>query len=321
MNADKIKHKLKNQKVNSLKHLMNTTKGKIINKLQLNSIRSKILRWSIAFIVIPLIAVGIITTFIILDVLEKKVSETNLQTVVQARENLDFLMQELEKSLNIIIYNDDIRSILKNKELKTDSMARYRSRDTLEKVTKNFLSTKSEIVYINLSMKNFEYTSMYGIVSYAFEKLNLYYIDDGQFYKELKRKGNNSCWFDEVSFLNNHMLKNCIYFAKIIYDENTSNELGILTIGIDKDALSEYLKEDNTLETRGLMAVATNEKQILPLSNSDNGLERIIAGSLNIKDNSYEKSFKFTSDGKAYLASFSKSQYSGWNVVNIIPIK
>lgn len=306
---------------------MDTVIAMIFTRLKLKvrffSIRTKILIISVLCIVIPLTIVGTISSYITANIVKKQVSEANLQTTIQSRENLDFILQELQKSVEKLVVDEEIMGILRETDFevlsKEDYYAYVKRKNLIGDVFTNFLISRPEISYINLSIKGTEITSK-DDVDYILNQLNFYETDNGRIYSAVMNTEGRYIWGSGTKILNKSAYNDLMFYVGVVYDDQNSKELGLLTIAVKKNAIIKRMCKDDDEQYKGLLAVISESELIFPLSDTSKLLNELDIEVLNGQCSDSCKVFEGDlSDGR-YLIAFDDSKYSGLRLINILPM-
>lgn len=295
-------------------------KNKLVSLFHFESIRSKILALSILLIVVPLVIVGAISSSITTHILKDSISETNLKTAKQARENLDFLMDEMEKALNKVVLDEKIQEMIINIGNRDDSLTYYKNKENIEREFRIFLSSKPEISYINFSTRKVEIIQ--GIYNSDYlDKTNLYNAGSGDFYKTLRKSNKTEFWLSSLDFIKDDSLSNCIYYVKIVDNLKNSNELGLLVVGIDKDAIIADLQEGKAYGLSNFLSVVDGDETVLVLSEPSKLFDKVPQAFISELHKRSGESFESSIDKSRYLVSYDLSDYSKWGVLSMIPME
>jgi hypothetical protein len=289
------------------------------------SIQNKILVLSILSILISTVIVGSISSSITAKIIKDKISENNRQMAVQVSENLDYLMMEIEKSADILLENEYVQSLFQEEASgETDPIFIYETSKAIEKLFSKLIINKSEISYINLSTPSNQFALETGIGMGVFQDpVNIYQAKEGKVYQTLEKRGQTSFWEDEIQLKSEQSKKNRINYVRILKDAETSRSIGILMIGVSKDVLSEKLISNIYPRHQNYFAIMDRDTPILVLSSNsetkddDGNFSYFYSDSIEKSKDSDEIKIGHTK----YLFSKNHSDYSGWDAVNMAPLR
>ncbi|NLP45899.1 MAG: hypothetical protein GX347_02505 [Epulopiscium sp.] len=283
------------------------------------SIEMKIRVLSIICIIIPLTIVGILSSSITFRILKKQTNEAHIQKSLQSINNIDFILQDIQKSVDTLVMNQEIIDILLTTDfsyLMDENYYEYvKSKNVIQDIFTNYLIGHPEIAYINFSTKETAITAKED-VDFCLNQLNLYQLEQGKWYKHIKNFKDSFIWEDGSTLLHKNSYKDLIFYVSMVYHNETSQELGMVAIGIKKRALLKKIKQ-SLVSDKDIIAIIHKKKIILDPFNIANQLNMMMLNKEMDKDNTMPFSFECKIDSDPYLGAYGSSFYSGWDIIHI----
>lgn len=196
------------------------------------SLQYKVLLFSLVIIIIPISILGIISFVKSSQILEQKISQSNLNTVKQIGNNIEFIVQSIGDTSLYLIQNEDVRGYLK--------LSGSESPDHISgkeiKITTDMLQLMTPKIFINsIYIKGF---NNFVLNTAGTENV----ISETTMNNVLKLNGDGLWYLDRVINYNKKLI-NVYSMAKVINDvDDITKKLGILKINIDESAFYNIYK-------------------------------------------------------------------------------
>lgn len=293
----------------------------------MKTIRSEILIKGVISIFLPLFVFAVTHVFYISKTLVETAQTSQLQTTAQLRDNLDLVLNEIERSSIHLSNNSLIRSIFSNPGITTDEITRLRLQSQLDTIFFNFFGSRPEIEYINLSGKGFQFILHTDhLQNYRMGTYNAY-VDSSDNMGDILKKPIDSLneeylWVDRIDNLQGAFHEKYIYLIKRIYDSTNvrdRTEIGRLIVGVNKDRLSDTLRTVNSDIHADASCILVSDSSLIAIHNQplidtlkQSGLFKDIQ-----KTCETASSNKITYHRNSYMVSSYSSMRSGWQIIKI----
>lgn len=271
----------------------------------------KILLFSLIVIVIPITILGVISFRKSSQVLEEKISLSNMNTVEQIGNNIDFIVQNVLDISMYLIQNDDLRGYLTLEENETHNVI-VKNRLKIENGLMELISPK---VFINsIYIKGFN-----NLEINTNNAIN--HISQQNMEKSIALLGAPMWYLDTVYDYNRRPTK-VFSMLRSIYDiNNISKKMAIMKINVDENAFYNIYKdkvigqgdEFFILDNNGTIISATSKDKIGQAFN----YSILGKNSLNRK----KGYFKINVQGKVFLVTYYEIKNNGWKIVNMVPLE
>lgn len=163
-----------------------------MSKSRFFSLQYKVLIFSFVIIIIPITILGMISFVKSSQILEQKISQSNLNTVKQIGNNIEFIVQNIRDTSLYLIQNEDVREYLK---LHGNESPDHISGKEI-KITTDLLQLMSPKIFINsIYIKGFN-----GYVLNTAGTKNI--INEATIDNALKLKGGCMWYLDKVTNYN-----------------------------------------------------------------------------------------------------------------------
>lgn len=277
------------------------------------SLQYKIFIFSLVIISVPLMTLGIFSYNESLKIVKEKVSISNLNTVRQVGERIEFIFQDVHDLSFFLIRNNAVRSFFMQKK-----DAKKSEEDT------NLIQLNNELMML-LSSKPYIY-SIYlrgfnGISTDTRNATNP--IDSGAEDEIIRLKG-GYLW--DIGTITNYdgSVKEVFSLMRVINDMNyIPNKLAIMKINIDEQEISNLYRSEITGD-KDHFFIINQERRIISAANKDNPgvlnlLSRQVAGE--IPPNTTEGYFQAMVDGEEYLITYYQLSNMQYTIINAVPLK
>lgn len=270
------------------------------------SLRLKLAIIAVILIAIPMLAISFTYTKTVKEIISKKYTETAIQSVYEAGEQIDFILRDVEDFSTVIISNAELLKMAENPGL-------Y-SMDEFNTLLRSFILSRDDIEVIDLALDG-------GTYSIGANMIDTKSTIDA----ELQESSGQPVWLDTqshvIEILSGKFHKNYFALGRKIINYNTLDDLGYLVINMEEVMLEQAYKSllDNDFEdiyicdSTGTIISHTDKKKI---------------GST-IKFKPYAQSILNTSTQKGYfeffedvdkVAIYSTISSNGWRIIKTLPI-
>ncbi len=269
------------------------------------SLRLKLGIIAVILIAIPMLAISFTYTRTVKDIITKKYTETAIQSVYEAGEQIDFILRDVEDFSTVIISNAELLQM-------AERPGDY-SKDEFNTLLRSFILSRDDIEVINLILDNGEYAIGANMIDSKSS------ID-----AELQESSGQPVWLDTeshvIEILSGKFHKNYFALGRKVINYNTLDDLGYLVINMEEVMLEQAYKSllDNDFEDiyicddTGTIISHTDKKKI---------------GST-IKFKPYAQSILNTDTPKGYfeffedvdkVAIYSTISSNGWKIIKTVP--
>ncbi len=281
-----------------------------MRKKRFFSLQYKVLLFSFVIIIIPITILGIISFEKSSQILQQKIGISNMNTVKQIGNNIEFVVRNIQDTSAYLIQNEDVREFMK---LRGDEPAEVISRKKI-KIETDLMQLMTSKIFINSiyikGFNNFELNT-------AGTKNE---IDENILKEALHLRGGSMWYLDRVINYNNRPT-DVFSMVRIINDiANITNKLAILKININENAFSNIYK-DKIIGKGDDFFVIDNKNVIISATSSERigqafNFQMFGEGSFN----SPEGYFEYTAQGKVFLVTYFTIDSLGWKVLNMVPM-
>ncbi len=271
----------------------------------------KILLFSLIVIIIPISTLGLISFEKSSAVLQEKISLSNMNTVEQIGNNIEFIVQNVHDISLYLIQNVDLRNYL-NLNAKESETVITKSRLKIENGLLELISPK---VFIN------------SIYIKGFNNLEINtnnatnHISQESVERSLTLLGGPMWYLDEVYDYNNRPTP--VYsMVRTIFDiNNITRKMAVMKINVDENAFYNIYKgkvigagdQFFLLDGHGTIISATSRDKI------KQAFDYSIFGKNTLNAN--EGYFKIKTQGTVYLVTYYSIRSNGWKIINMVPLK
>ncbi len=270
-----------------------------------SSLRLKLGIIAVILIAIPLMAVSVTYTRTVKEIISKKYTETAIQSVYEASEQIDFILRDVEDFSTVIISNAELLEMAENPGLF--------SKDQFNSLLRAFILSRDDIEVINLVLSNGTYSIGANMIDAK-----------SPVQPELQASSGQPVWLDTeshtIEILSGKFPKNYFALGRKIINYNTLEDSGYLVIDLEEVMLEQAYKSllDGDFEDiyicddTGTIISHTDKKKI---------------GST-IKFKPYAQSILNTSTHKGYfeffedvdkVAIYSTISSNGWKIIKTLP--
>jgi two-component system, sensor histidine kinase YesM len=289
-----------------------------------HSLQFQLTLYNFILIIIPLVVTSIISYSIYKNSMLNEISDYSLKIVNQLNNNIDTYLEDMVGISILPMYDKDLQNFLQNGngyDYTDQKNIDLYKQDKLHNFlfTLNNLRTEIDGVFI-YSSEGKVYYNIRGKGIVGSGKINEKYdYTSSEWYKKAKAENGKSVIIG--THLQDQVLasdKRVFSIAKIIKDINYGTDIGSILIDVDLSKIEEICKG----------VIYSNRERIIILDNSDKiiysslGAEKIDAVNTGLKKMEGVEHGSYYSDlyGEEYLVTFTKSQYSEWRTVRLVPI-
>lgn len=270
-----------------------------------NSLRIKLGIFAVVLIAIPVLAISFTYNRTVKEIIKNKYTETAIQSVFEASEKLNFILDDVQKFSTVITSNSELLNMLDNKD-------DYRA-DEFGRVLRNFITSRDDIEVIDIVLEDAYYTA-------GAKKINR--ID--RINRQLENSSGQPLWLptkvEQIEILSGKFNKNYFTLARKIIDFNTLKDYGYLLIDLEEVLLEKAYSR--LLDNSKAEVLICDDK-----GNIISHCEKEKIGS-SIKEEPYGKIVLDDIDGHNYVqykinidkvAIYSTIRNNGWKIIKTIP--
>ncbi|MDD3173769.1 MAG: sensor histidine kinase [Herbinix sp.] len=234
--------------------------------------------------------------------LHKQYGESEKQSVEVIGNNIDYILNDVEKLSNSIISNQELMDSLKKgeKDQLVDKLySFYISSNSIEGI---YLITPSGFLQVGAELQD-------GVKSFPRYELN--------------HTTGEIVWFPttdkKVKILSGSMTKRYFSMGRKIIDIYSLKELGYINIEVDESMLTGAFSDLQEESSKILICdssgniIASSEDDFTPIDSSNSGYFKTMIGEDNPNYVSYLE------NGKKYVAIYSSFNYGKWYVIKTVP--
>jgi two-component system sensor histidine kinase YesM len=270
-----------------------------------NSLRVKLGIFAVVLIAIPVSVIYFTYNRTVKEIIKNKYTETAIQSVFEASEKLNFILDDVQKFSTVIISNSELLNMLDNKD-------DYRA-DEFGRVLRNFITSRDDIEVIDLVLKDAYYTA-------GAKKINR--ID--RINQRLEDSSGQPLWLptkvEQIEVLSGKFNKNYFTLARKIINFNTLKDYGYLLIDLEEVLLEQAYSRllDNG---KAEVLICDDKGNIISHSKKEK-----IGSSIN--EETYGKAVLDDITGHNYVqykinidkvAIYSTIRNNGWKIIKTVP--
>lgn len=276
------------------------------------SLQYEILIFSFIVIIIPILTIGIFSYMQSSNIVQQKVSISNLNTVRQIGERIDFIFQDAHDMSLFLIQNEDVRGFFKleNAEENAEISAK---KINLERSLRYLISSKPYIY--SIYFKGFN-----GITMDTKNASNP--INEETEKQIIGLKGGYLWNFGKITNYDGTST-NTFSMTRVVKDMNKiTNSLAIMRINISENDISNiYSNEFTEKRNNNLYIIDSKNKIISSVDKKSLGQELNLDIS-NIKRNGSKAGYFQTSySGQDYLITYYIIENMNYTIINLVPLK
>lgn len=266
-------------------------------------------------VIIPTSTIGLFSYNSSYKAIEKKMSVYSYQVMLQTIKNLDLILGNVQDISLQIISTRSVQKLLKEAEIKEPENFIEVS-NSLNNLLKNTISSRQEIIGVNILMKNIDHVFVCG------EPL----VDIGEYkqntiYTRAIEKDSELVWTGTYENPNSiATYTNIATLSRKIIDVTTGEELGVLVLGVKEFALADTFSYLDLGPNGFTFVVDEKGKVISDLNKRNLSTYSKHPFIYDIVENKNDISaFPEYVDHEKVLVTYSKSQRTGWYMVGVVP--
>jgi two-component system sensor histidine kinase YesM len=273
------------------------------------SIQRKVLLFTLLIVILPILILGLTSYLKSSELIQQKVSISNLNTVGQIGSNIEFILKDTYDLSLFFIQDPGIRGLLLAKGSETEDEIE-KKKIVANSTLAYFLGAKPYIHSINVvGFNNFTISTSSGIDFNPTDSEQLF-----------KLKGKRT--WNIQSVLNKDKSAVTVFsLDRVINDiNNVNNKLGILRINISADAISDIYRNKNLTKNGYFLIVDGNNRIIAALDDAKIGqtmdAELLRDSTQQSKQGYYTKAI----DGGTSLVTYYGIGDTDWRLMNVVPM-
>jgi len=271
-------------------------------------------------VTLPLFIISAVLYFISFNGLKTQHESSSHLILTNLSFNIDQYLQSIEKATLSAITDDELQLALENWPI-ISSSDEEELKIQYEKEIEDFAGT------LEVSIKNIDSVQIY-VDDRVFYSANFnrsdYYLEnfmDSDWYKEtIEAKGKIIIFGTHKPFQRPNATDSVISIARVINKAGSKKALSVMLIDIRLDSLQEILSKSET--TNRNFIILDKNNQIIYASDSALNEQHIptLIDTFNNKLVQNEKSYSATINNVNSYVNFVDSSYSGWKVIQYIPV-
>lgn len=285
--------------------------GMALKKKRFFPLQVKILLLSLFVVIIPITTLGIISFNQTSQIMQQKISLSNMNTVEQIGNNIEFIMQNVRDISLYLIQNENVRTYfyLQGNE-SPDTI--YQKKLKIENDLQQLISPKISIdsIYIK-GVNNLELNT----------KDHRNELSPQTIRQSAELHGSPIWYLDTVYDYKNRPIKVLSMVRSIFDTSNITRKLAVMKININADAFYEIYKDKMIVENDEFFVLDNNDTIIsaTSLDKVGNAFDYSMFSKKQLdSDMGY---FQIEFNGLVYLVTYYKFENVGWKIINIVPLK
>ncbi|MCE5170124.1 sensor histidine kinase [Paenibacillus profundus] len=269
------------------------------------SLQHKIFKFTVLLVCIPILLIGSISYWWSADILQQKVSVSDLNTVAQVGLNVQFMTDYVHDTSLFLIQSDEVRRFLLSNPASNESLEREIS--SMERFFLHLTNMKEFIHSIYLQGENGVTFSTHP------EAVSL----NGMMLEEVKRLRGKPLWF-----IQKHNNYETLSFIREIRDvNNVGRRLGMVQVNIDLNYVRQLLNQQR-IGTRDSFYLLNEEGLVLTSTVDDNVYSKL-PDNFEFPDQAYGDHGYYTvaMDKERYLITYAGIAKTGWRIAHAVPLK
>ena len=270
------------------------------------SFKNKLLVTFILLVFIPIGFIYIIYNNVMKSIITTKYSESAKQSVYEAGNNIDFIIDSIADLSDMVVTNRDFIENLKDSSLE--------SHEELNNILRNFSAINEQVDSMSLIAKG----KIYDVGTIKT------YVEEGRDIRNINKTHGELVWIDtipvKVKILSGEITKNYFSLGRKVIDLNSLMDMGTIFIDVDETILEDSYKNLITEESSELF-ICNSKGQIISHSNKE-----IIGKNIGDKDYAVEVlssdkdvgSIEFKDDEVEKVCIYSNITLPNWKIVKIV---
>lgn len=272
------------------------------------SLQYKIFIFMIILILIPLLAVGLTSYLKSSEIVQSKVSQSNLNTVRQIGNNIEFIVQDVHDISLYLIQDDSLRTLLSSQDLN-------------ESTTAQIIKVQQSLMSLIASKKYIQSIYVQGVNGVRFDTSGAVNQLSKSTVSDVNRLNGASLWTTDTLISYNKRV-DVFSFVRLMKDvNNLTHDLGILKINIRDDQISNIYR-GILLGGSGNCLIVDGQNRIISQLNNNEKIETAMndildSGMRGSKDGYFERKI----NGLSYLVTYYNIASTDWTLINFVPLK
>lgn len=270
------------------------------------SFKNKLLVTFILLVFIPIGFIYIIYNNVMKSIITTKYSESAKQSVYEAGNNIDFIIDSIADLSDMVVTNRDFIENLKDSS--------FESHEELNNILRNFSTTNEQVDSMSLIAKG----KIYDVGTIKT------YVEEGRDIRNINKTHGELVWIDtipvKVKILSGEITKNYFSLGRKVIDLNSLMDIGTIFIDVDETILEDSYKNLITEESSELF-ICNSDGQIISHSNKE-----IIGKNIGDKNYAVEVlssdkdvgSIEFKDDEVEKVCIYSNITLPNWKIVKIV---
>lgn len=270
------------------------------------SFKNKLLVTFILLVFIPIGFIYIIYNNVMKSIITTKYSESAKQSVYEAGNNIDFIIDSIADLSDMVVTNRDFIENLKDSSLE--------NHEELNNILRNFSTTNEQVDSMSLIAKG----KIYDVGTIKT------YVEEGRDIRNINKTHGELVWIDtipvKVKILSGEITKNYFSLGRKVIDLNSLMDMGTIFIDVDETILEDSYKNLITEESSELF-ICNSKGQIISHSNKE-----IIGKNIGDKNYALEVlssnkdvgSIEFKDDEVEKVCIYSNITLPNWKIVKIV---
>lgn len=275
------------------------------------SFQYKILIFSFILILIPILIIGIFSYKESLKIVQQKVSISNLNTVKQVGERIEFIFQDAHDMSLFLIQNDDVREFFK---LKNDEES--------EQINAGIIRLNNKLMYLISSKPYINSIYFAGFNGISMDTRNAYNTIDTETEKRIIQRKGGYIW--DIGSITNYdgTSTNVFSLIRVVNDMyNITDRLAIMKINIDEKDLSGIYGDKILGKRDDFFILDAGNRIVSSIDKNKLGQNFTIDLWDRRPDNPKEGYFQTKLDGQDYLVTYFMIDNLGYKLINLVPLK
>jgi len=282
-----------------------------LRKKRFFPLQIKILLLSLFVVIIPITTFGIISFNQTSQIMQQKISLSNMNTVEQIGNNIEFIVQNVHDISLYLIQNENVRTYF-----------HLQGNESIDTIYHNKLKIESDLQQL-ISPKIF-------IDSIYIKGVNNLELNTADHRNELSPNtvsrsaelyGKPIWYLDTVYDYKNRPIK-VLSMVRSIYDtSNITRKLAVMKINVNADAFYNIYKDKMIVESDEFFVLDNNDTIISATSSNKVGDTFDYSMFSKSRLNSDMGYFQIKFKGLVYLVTYYKFGNNGWKIINIVPLK
>ncbi len=275
------------------------------------SLQYKILIFSFAIILMPTLTLGFFSYQESQKIVQQKVSISNLNTVRQVGERIEFIFQDAHDMSLFLIQNDDVREFFKLADNRGEAP-----------VNTEAIRLNNKLMYL-VSSKPYIYSIYFkGFNGIAMDTKNASNPMDAEREREIIGLKGGYVW-DRGTVVNyNGTLTNVFSITRVVNDmHNIPDRLAIMKININEEELSKIYGNKIMGKQDDFFMIDAGHRIISSVDKEKLGRELSFPMDRGKPGDAKEGYFETMVDGQAFLVTYYLIENLNYTLVNLVPLR